>query len=91
MKKLLSVILLVSMLFAISTAVFADDKKVVKVGTCADFKPFEYYDENGKLTGFDIDLMNYIGERIGYKIEFVEFPFDRLHLAVTSGEVDCAI
>ncbi len=97
MKKLLSIILSITMLLTISTAVFADgvdghmqpDK--IKVGINAEFKPFEYYDENGNLTGFDIDLMNCIGERIGFEIEYVEFPFDRLHLAVTSGEVDCAI
>lgn len=97
MKKLLSIILSITMLLTMSIAVFADgidgpmQPAKIKVGINAEFKPFEYYDENGNLTGFDIDLMNYIGERIGFEIEYVEFPFDRLHLAVTSGEVDCAI
>jgi len=66
-------------------------KAKIKVGTSADFKPFEYYDENGELTGFDIDLMKYIGEKIGFDIEFVNMSFDKLIPAVVNGEVDCAI
>ena len=97
MKKLLSIILSITMLFTMSTAVFADgidgpmqpDK--IKVGINAQFPPFEYYNENGELYGFDIDLMNYIGERIGFEIEYVDMSFDKLIPAVASGEVACAI
>lgn len=101
MKKLLSIILSIilsiTMLLTMSTAVFADgidgpmQPAKIKVGINAEFKPFEYYDENGSLTGFDIDLMNYIGERIGFEIEFINMPFDKLIPAVVKGEVDCAI
>ncbi len=97
MKKVLSIILTIAMLFTVSIFAFADgtngpmQKAKIKVGVSADFKPFEYYDENGELTGFDIDLMNYIVQRIGFDIEYVEFPFDRLFPAVASGEVNCAI
>lgn len=89
MKKVLSVILSALMVLSLTTTVFAE-KKIIRVGVNGEFPPFEYYD-NGKLTGFDIELMNCIGERIGYDIEYVEFPFDRLFPAVASGEVDCAI
>ena len=97
MKKVLSIILTISMLFAVSILALADgisgpmQKAKIKVAVSPDFKPFEYYDENGKLTGFDIDLMNYIAERIGFDIEYAEFPFDRLFPAVASGEATCAI
>ena len=93
MKKLLSIVLSISMLFSMASVAFASEttvEKTIKVGINAEYPPFEYY-ENDKLTGFDIELMNYIGERIGYDIEYVEFPFDRLLPAVASGEVDCAI
>ena len=85
------------MLLSIITVSFADSidrpmqKAKIKVGTSADYKPFEYYDENGELTGFDIDLMKYIGEKIGFDIEFVNMSFDMLIPAVVSGEVDCAV
>ena len=97
MKKFLSIILSITMLFSMVTVAFADGidgpmkKEQIKVGTSADFKPFEYYDENGELTGFDIDLMNYIGEKIGFDIEFVDMSFDKLIPAVVNEEVACAI
>ena len=100
MKKFLSIILSITMLLSMATVAFADDtfvssgarevEGIIKVGTCADFAPFEYM-ENDKMLGFDIDLMNYIAARIGYGVEFVNMPFDKLIPAVISGEVDCAI
>ncbi|MBQ7960459.1 MAG: transporter substrate-binding domain-containing protein [Clostridia bacterium] len=94
MKKLLSVILSISMLFAVTTVVFAAEdegtEKII-VGINAEYPPFEYYDENGELTGFDIELMSYIGERIGFEIEYVDMSFGELIPAVTSGKVDCAM
>ena len=99
MKKLLSIILSITMLLSMATVAFAEEtttsgarevEGIIKVGTCADFAPFEYM-ENGKMLGFDIDLMNYIAARIGYGVEFVNMPFDKLIPSVVNGEVDCAI
>ena len=97
MKKLLAIILSITMLLSMGTVAFADgvdgpmQKAKLKVGISADFPPFEYYDENEELYGFDVDLMNYIGDRIGFDIEFVNMSFDQLFSAVMGGNVDCAI
>jgi len=100
MKKLLSIILSITMLLSMATVAFADDtfvssgarevEGIIKVGVNAEFPPFEYM-ENDKLLGFDIDLMNYIAASIGYGVEFVNMSFDKLIPAVVNGEVDCAI
>ena len=99
MKKILSIILSITMLLSMGTVAFAGEtttsgarevEGIITVGTCADFAPFEYM-ENDKILGFDIDLMNYIAARIGYGVEFVNMSFDKLIPAVISGEVDCAI
>ena len=96
MKKLLAIILSITMLLSMGTVVFADgvdgpmQKAKLTVGINAEFPPFEYY-EGEELKGFDIDLMNYIGERIGFDIEFVNMSFDKLIPAVVNGEVNCAI
>ena len=85
------------MLLSMATVAFADgvdgpmQKAKIKVAISADFPPFEYYNENEELYGFDIDLMNYIGERSGFDIEFVNMSFDQLFSAVMGGDVDCAI
>jgi len=98
-KKLLAIILSITMLLSMGTVAFAEEtttsgarevEGIIKVGTCADFAPFEYM-ENDKMFGFDIDLMNYIAARIGYGVEFVNMSFDKLIPAVISGDVDCAI
>ncbi len=100
MKKVLSIILTVAMLFTMAIPVFADGidgpkrepmaNGTITVAVSADFAPFEYY-EGDELTGFDIELMKCICERIGYDAEFVVLPFDELIPAVKSGEADCAI
>ena len=97
MKKLLSIILLITMLLSMATVAIAEgvdgpmQKAKIKVAISADFPPFEYYNENEELYGFDVDLMTYIGERIGFDIEFVNMSFDQLFSAVMGGDVDCAI
>lgn len=64
---------------------------VIKVGTSADYPPFEYIDENGNKTGFDIELMEEIGKRLGVKVEWVDMPFDSLIAGVQEGKIDCSI
>lgn len=61
------------------------------VGVAADYPPFQYYDENFRLAGFDIDLMQAIGQRLGVAIEFNDFAFDGLGPALVLGQLDVAI
>jgi polar amino acid transport system substrate-binding protein len=63
----------------------------IKVGTSADYPPFESVDESGKYTGFDIDLMNEAGSRMGVKVEWVDMPFDSLIAAVQEGKIDASV
>ena len=41
---------------------------VLRVGTTGDYPPFEYYNENLQLDGFDIALIQQIGEKLGLKV-----------------------
>ena len=96
MKKFISFVLSIVMLLSMATVVLADgidgpkQKPILTVGVNAEFFPFEYY-EDEELKGFDIELMNRIGEKIGYEIKFVNMPFDKLIPAVNNGEIECAI
>ena len=60
-------------------------------GTSADFPPFESVDENGNFVGFDIDLMNELGKRMGLKVEIVDMPFDSLIASVQEGKIDASV
>ncbi|MBE7382857.1 MAG: basic amino acid ABC transporter substrate-binding protein [Leptolyngbya sp. SIO1E4] len=64
---------------------------VLTVATEPAFPPFEFQAENGELQGFDIDLMNAIGETAGLEIEFESLPFDGIIPALQAGTVDAAI
>ncbi len=64
---------------------------VIKVGTSADYPPFESVDSSGNKIGFDIDLMTEIAKRLGVKLEWVDMPFDSLIAAVQEGKIDASI
>ena len=67
------------------------DPNTWTVGTEPGFPPFESMTESGEFEGFDIDLMNEIGERAGKTIEFNSLPFDSLIAALQGGTIDAAI
>jgi polar amino acid transport system substrate-binding protein len=60
---------------------------VLKFGTCADYPPMEYY-QGGDLTGFEIELVKLIGEKLGKKeklekeIRFEDMAFGPLQVAL---------
>ncbi len=64
---------------------------VLRVGTTADYPPFEYYNQNLQLDGFDIALIQQIGQKLGLKVEISDFPFNDLPTTVAIGQVDVAI
>lgn len=66
------------------------EKGVLTIGTNATLKPFEFVDENGKITGFDVELIEKIANNLGLKPKIVDMPFESLILSVGS-RVDCAI
>lgn len=75
-----------------SPASSAGGGAVLKVATEPAFPPFEAQASGGNgLEGFDIDLMNAIGEQAGMKVEFQSLPFDGIIPALQAGTVDAAI
>ena len=66
------------------------ESKVVYVGTNAEFPPFEYL-ENGKLVGFDMELIQAMGKIMGKEIKIEDMSFDGLLPALQSKKVDAVI
>ena len=64
---------------------------VLRVGTSADYPPFESYDENHNFVGFDIALIQQLGQKLGLKVEINDFAFDGLPMAVASSQIDVVI
>ena len=61
---------------------------VVKIGMNAEYPPFEYVDENGAITGFDVELVTEIAKRAGFEFELVNTRWDGIFVALSSGEFD---
>lgn len=71
----------------------AQEVKLVKEGNltvCSDapYEPFEYQDEQGNWTGFDMDIMSAIAKDLGVTLNVVVTPFDGIWLAPTAGTCD---
>lgn len=61
----------------------------LKIGTLSDAKPYAYT-ENGKLTGFEVDMATAIAKHMDLKPVFVQQEFSTLLPAVAAGSLDVA-
>ena len=61
------------------------------VGTSADYAPFESYNAQYQIDGFDIALINEIAKQLGVTVELNDFAFDGLGDAIQIGQIDTAI
>lgn len=65
--------------------------QTIKVGTNAEYPPFESVDEEDNIIGFDVELMNAIAADAGFEIEWVNTKWDGIFTALASGEFDAVI
>lgn len=99
MKKVLVVLFALMMMLSL-VGCGADKKaekaapveKVLRVGTDANFPPYEYYLGDGKgFTGFDVDMMKDLAKEMGYtKVEFVATSFDKIFKGLDEKKYDVA-
>ena len=59
----------------------------IKVGTNAEFPPYEYYEDN-KITGIDMDIMQAVCDELGMDMQIEDMAFDSIIAAISSGKVD---
>ena len=53
------------------------------------FAPMNYYDENNNFVGFDTELAQAVGEKLGIDINFVEINWDSKEIELNSKNIDC--
>ena len=73
----------------VATSVHAQDN-LLRVGTDATFPPMEYVD-NGKRTGFDIELVEALAKAMGKQVEWVDIDFKGLIPGLVSKRFDMAV
>ncbi|TYO97199.1 basic amino acid ABC transporter substrate-binding protein [Desulfallas thermosapovorans] len=71
------------------TPATAGDKLVF--GSDTSYAPFEFSGADGKLTGFDVELIAAINEAVGTNIEIISYDFKGLVPALETASIDGAI
>lgn len=96
----LLLILVMSVLVACGTKNEADGgktgtsgTKTLKIGTSADYPPFEYVDTavSDEIIGFDIDLATMIAKELGYELKIEDMDFNGLIPALQAKSIDMVI
>ena len=66
-------------------------KKKLVVGFCAQYPPFEFKNEKGGFEGFDVDLGNALGRKLGVDIVFKDGEWQGLIAGMKKGDYDMLI
>ncbi|UCZ52233.1 transporter substrate-binding domain-containing protein [Bacillus shivajii] len=67
-----------------------EEKEEISVAVVQDYPPFEYV-EDGELTGFDIQIIEAIGEHEGLEVNWEIMRFDAIIPALQADQVDAAV
>lgn len=89
---------LTGVLATCSMAYAADDELAqiqesgkLKVGVEGTYPPYTYHDDNGELTGFDVEVAKAIADKLGAEADFTESDWDSLLAGIDSGRLDTVI
>ena len=87
MKKTFAIIFAVMLLISCLAGCGADEKTVVVGYTI--YEPMNYFDESGKLVGYDTELAEAVFENLGYTVIFKEIEWSAKYTDLSSGNIDC--
>ncbi|HBB22436.1 MAG TPA: amino acid ABC transporter substrate-binding protein, partial [Pseudomonas sp.] len=87
-------LLLGSLFMPVFAADLLDEIKsngTLEVGLEGTYPPFNYQDESGELTGFEVDFANALAEELGVRAEFQPTKWDGILAALESKRLDVVI
>jgi len=89
MLKMLRVatMLAVALAFAFSGAALAEEKTYIN-GIDFGFPPFGFVDKDGKPAGFDVESMDWIAKKMGFKVKHQPMDWDGIIPALTAKKID---
>ena len=62
--------------------------RTVTFGTEGSYAPFTFLDDQGQITGYDIQVVQEAAKRVGLEVKFVPTPWDSMFLALDSRKFD---
>ena len=92
MKKILAIVLMLTMVFAFAacggeeaTTEATENTDTLIMATNAEFPPYEYY-EGGEIVGIDAEIGAAIAEKLGMEFQIEDMEFNSIIAAVQSGK-----
>lgn len=76
---------------ATAQAPVVDVKELVAVGIDSAYPPYDFLDEKGQATGFDVEILKAIGEKQGIKFTFMPSRWEELVPHLDTGKFTIAI
>lgn len=60
----------------------------LRVGTEGTYSPFSFQGPDGNLTGYDVEVAQAVGAKLGKKVEFVQTPWDSIFAGLEAQRFD---
>lgn len=92
--KIISISLILITVLTIGGSIVANGAQNQKLpetlvqGFDPNFPPYTWINEQGKATGFDIEVVNWIAKHQGFKVKHEPTSWDGIVLALTRGKID---
>jgi polar amino acid transport system substrate-binding protein len=64
---------------------------VLSVGVEIGYPPMEYYDSDGTLVGFDIELTKKLAEKLGLQVKYIDTVWEGILAGLNTGKYDIAV
>ena len=65
-----------------------EESGVLKVATSGTLFPSSYHGDDNELTGYEVEVVKEVADRLGLEVDFMEMGVDGMLTAVQSGQVD---
>lgn len=82
---------LLSQAFAGEQLKTIQEKGVINVGLEGTYPPFSFVDENGKLSGFEVELSEALAQKLGVKAKIQPTKWDGILAALESKRLDAVV
>ena len=89
MKKLIAIMLAAIMVFSFAACGKETSKKTFTMGIDPEYPPFSYIGDDGKYTGFDVEICKAACESLGWDFEVFGVNWDQKLVQLDAKECDC--
>ena len=87
-RNVLLFVITCGLVMGIAVVSFGAQKPVYTDGIDAAFPPFSYIDKNGEPTGFDVEVIKWIGNEMGFDVKITPVDWDAIIPTLKLGNID---